>query len=93
MDSRLDPVGRAMLDDALAFACVGSAATVRQKLDAFVARTGADEIMATANIFEHDARKRSFEILAGIGRDLGAVRPEAAAGGGSEARANHAVRA
>lgn len=66
-DARLDPYGRAMLDDALACAIVGSAATVRDELDAFVRRTGADELMATANIFDHEKRKRSFEILAEVG--------------------------
>ena len=29
-------------------------------------RTGADELMVTANIFDHDKRKRSFEIVADV---------------------------
>ena len=33
-------------------------------LDDFVRRTGADELMVTANIFDHAKRKRSFEIVA-----------------------------
>jgi len=33
-------------------------------LTAFVARTGADEVMVTANIYDHAARVRSFEIAA-----------------------------
>jgi len=33
-------------------------------LDEFIARTGADELMVTANIFDHAKRKRSFEIVA-----------------------------
>jgi hypothetical protein len=37
---------------------------VREGLRAFVASTGADELMVTAQIFDHAARKRSFEILA-----------------------------
>jgi alkanesulfonate monooxygenase SsuD/methylene tetrahydromethanopterin reductase-like flavin-dependent oxidoreductase (luciferase family) len=53
-----------MLDDSLACAIVGSAAGVRDGLDAFVRRTGADELMVTANIFDHDKRKRSFAIVA-----------------------------
>ena len=68
-DARLDPYARAMLDDALACAIVGSAATVREGLAAFVRRTGADELMATANIFDHEKRKRSFTILADVGID------------------------
>ncbi len=93
MDSRIDPMGRAMLTDSLACACVGAASSVKQQLDAFLVRTQADEIMITANIFDHQARKRSFEIVAGIGRDIGAVKPAAAAGIASEAHQNPAARA
>jgi luciferase family oxidoreductase group 1 len=63
-DAMIDRYGRAMLDDALACAIVGAAGVVRDGLDAFVRRTGADELMVTANIFDHDKRKRSFEIVA-----------------------------
>jgi hypothetical protein len=37
---------------------------VREGVKAFVEATGADELMVTAQIFDHSARKRSFEILA-----------------------------
>jgi luciferase family oxidoreductase group 1 len=46
-------------------AIVGSPSTVRKGIDAFVARTGVDELMATAAIFDFEARLRSFELLAG----------------------------
>jgi len=65
MESRLDPSARALLDHALSCAVIGSPATVRAGLDAFVRRTGADEVMVTASIFDHGARLRSFEIVAG----------------------------
>ncbi len=65
-DARIVAYARAMLDDALACAIAGSAATVRDGLDAFIRRTGADEVMVTANIFDHDHRKRSFEIVAEV---------------------------
>jgi alkanesulfonate monooxygenase SsuD/methylene tetrahydromethanopterin reductase-like flavin-dependent oxidoreductase (luciferase family) len=64
MDSRIDAYGRAMLDDALACAIYGNVDTVRRGLNDFAERTGADEFMVTSNIFDHDKRKRSFEILA-----------------------------
>ena len=70
MDASLDSFGRAMLNDALACSVVGGPETVREGLRAFVASTGADELMVTAQIFDHDARKRSFEILAAVHRDL-----------------------
>jgi alkanesulfonate monooxygenase SsuD/methylene tetrahydromethanopterin reductase-like flavin-dependent oxidoreductase (luciferase family) len=53
-----------MLEDALACSIVGSAETVRDGLNAFVASTGADELMVTAQIFDPQARQRSYEILA-----------------------------
>jgi len=64
MDSRLDRYARAMLDDALACAIVGGPETVRRGLADFVARTGANELMVTANIYDHAKRKRSFQIVA-----------------------------
>jgi len=69
-DASLDPRGRAMLADALACSIVGGPAAVRQGLQAFIAATGADELMVTAQIFDPAARRRSFEILAGVHRDL-----------------------
>ena len=61
---------RAMLAQALSTAVVGSPETVKQGIDAFVRRTGADELMVTAQIFDHEARVRSFEILADVHREL-----------------------
>jgi luciferase family oxidoreductase group 1 len=65
-EASVDRYGRAMLADALSCAVVGGPDTVRDGLRAFVASTGADELMVTAQIFDHTARKRSFEILAGV---------------------------
>jgi luciferase family oxidoreductase group 1 len=45
---------------------VGSPATVARELERFVDRTAADELMVSCAVFEHSARLRSFEILAGI---------------------------
>jgi len=63
-DDGLEPMERAMLDSVLACAVVGSPQTVQDGLAAFIARTGADELMITAQIFNHEARRRSFEIFA-----------------------------
>src|SRR6202048_1082759 len=63
-EARLDPYARAILADALGTAIVGGPDTVRRGLDDFVRRTGADELMVTANLFDHAKRKRSFEIVA-----------------------------
>jgi alkanesulfonate monooxygenase SsuD/methylene tetrahydromethanopterin reductase-like flavin-dependent oxidoreductase (luciferase family) len=53
-----------MLNDALACAIVGAPDTVGDGLAAFVERTEADELMVTANIFDHMLRKRSFQLVA-----------------------------
>ncbi|GAA0602377.1 LLM class flavin-dependent oxidoreductase [Caenispirillum bisanense] len=58
------PAELEMVDHALQYAFVGTAATVRQELAEFVAATGADEVMVTAQIHEHAARLHSFRLLA-----------------------------
>jgi luciferase family oxidoreductase group 1 len=61
---RLDPRAQAMLDNALSCSIVGGPETVRRELAAFLASTGADELMVTAQVHDHAARLRSFAILA-----------------------------
>ncbi|HUC18535.1 MAG TPA: LLM class flavin-dependent oxidoreductase [Acetobacteraceae bacterium] len=73
LDKDLDPFARALLANFLACSIVGSAETVRQGLQEFVSSTGADELMATAQIFDHSVRMRSFEILADANRQLGST--------------------
>ena len=55
---------RALLDHLLSCSAIGSPATVKAATEAFVARTGANELMITSQIFDHQARLRSFELLA-----------------------------
>jgi alkanesulfonate monooxygenase SsuD/methylene tetrahydromethanopterin reductase-like flavin-dependent oxidoreductase (luciferase family) len=64
MESRMDPAARAMLNSALSQAIIGSPQTVAAGLAEFVAKTGADELMITSSIFDHQARVHSFEITA-----------------------------
>jgi luciferase family oxidoreductase group 1 len=66
---RLEPMAKAMLDQALACSVVGSPETVRRGVAAFARRTGADELMVTGQIFDHAARLRSYEILADVHRE------------------------
>ena len=61
---RLTPGDRQMIDEMLSFTVAGSAATVRRGLEALVARTGADELMVTSQIYDHEARLRSYELAA-----------------------------
>ena len=62
----LPPHFRDMLDDMLSCAAIGSPATVRRSLQEFIARTGADELIVTSQVYDHEARLRSFEIAAEI---------------------------
>jgi hypothetical protein len=39
---------------------------VRQGLQKFIASTGANELMLTAQIFDHAARLRSYEIVSEV---------------------------
>ncbi len=73
LDADLDPYARAMLASSLACSIVGAPETVRRGLQEFASSTGADELMVTAQIFDHDARKRSFEILADVHRQMAAT--------------------
>ena len=49
---------------------VGSPASVRAGIDAFLTLTEVNELMVTAHVFDHAARLRSFELVAGV-RDAG----------------------
>jgi alkanesulfonate monooxygenase SsuD/methylene tetrahydromethanopterin reductase-like flavin-dependent oxidoreductase (luciferase family) len=66
----LSPMERAMVAQSLSCTVAGSPETVRQGLAEFIARTGADELMITGQIFDHQARLRSFEIVAAARREL-----------------------
>lgn len=68
-ESRLAPHERAILDQTMAVAAIGSPGTVRQALQDFIAYTGADELMLATQIFDHQARLRSYEIVAGLRQD------------------------
>ena len=61
-EARLSSRERAMLDEQGACSAVGSPATVLGQMERFVERTGVDELMIASQIFDHDARVRSFEI-------------------------------
>ena len=62
-DTRAPP-HRALLDQVLACSAIGAAQTVRRDIRGFVERTGADELMITSQIFDHEARLRSYELVA-----------------------------
>ena len=61
---KVGPAENALLDSVLSCSAVGSVETVKKGVEAFVARTGADELMITSQVFDHVARLRSYELLA-----------------------------
>jgi luciferase family oxidoreductase group 1 len=54
---------RAMLRQVLSCSAIGSPATVKAAVESFLHRTDADELMVTAQIFDQQARLRSYELL------------------------------
>jgi luciferase family oxidoreductase group 1 len=67
MDDLWTPAERAGVEHALSRAIVGSPETVRAGLTLFAADTRVDEVMVTAQIYDHAARVRSYEIVAEVG--------------------------
>jgi luciferase family oxidoreductase group 1 len=60
------PPEKLMVERALACAVIGDADTVAAGIEAFIARHRPDELMVTANVFDHAARRHSFEIAASV---------------------------
>ena len=58
------PVERARVAQNRMKLSVGSPTTVKGKLDALIAATQADEVMITTMIYDHEARKHSYELIA-----------------------------
>jgi luciferase family oxidoreductase group 1 len=65
-EERISPSEKMMLDQLSPGTVCGSPDSVREGLAAFIARTGADELMVTAQVFDHAARVRSYEITAEV---------------------------
>ncbi|MFL6850852.1 MAG: LLM class flavin-dependent oxidoreductase [Sphingomicrobium sp.] len=54
---------RAVLRSVLSASAIGSPETAQRKVEEFVRSTKADELMVTAQVYDHEARLRSFELL------------------------------
>jgi alkanesulfonate monooxygenase SsuD/methylene tetrahydromethanopterin reductase-like flavin-dependent oxidoreductase (luciferase family) len=66
MEGRWSVMEKAGVERSLGESIVGSRTTVQRGLEAFIERTGVDEVMVTASIYDHAARLRSFEIVAEV---------------------------
>ena len=65
-----------MLERALAVSFIGTPDMVRRGLESFVAKTAADELIVVSQIYDHQARLRSYELTAQV-RDALSVAPVA----------------
>ena len=54
---------RAILRSVLSASAIGSPETARRQLTEFVERTKPDELIVTAQVYDHQARLKSFELL------------------------------
>ena len=70
MDGRWTPAEEAALAHRTQYTLVGSAETVRHRLEQVLDETAADEVIAVAQIYDHAARVRSYEIGASVFRQL-----------------------
>jgi luciferase family oxidoreductase group 1 len=70
MDTYWNAVEKPAVEHKMTYAFVGSGETVKTGIEALIADTEADELIATARIFEPSACLRSLEILAQVRRLL-----------------------
>jgi luciferase family oxidoreductase group 1 len=66
MEGLWTPAERAQVEQMTRVSVVGSPESIRRGLEAIVDATGVDELMLTGQIFDHQARLRSFEIAAEV---------------------------
>lgn len=64
IDAWWTPAEKAQAERWLARSFVGAPPRVRAGLEAFVAETGADELIIVSDLYDHAARKRSLELTA-----------------------------
>ncbi|MNW39078.1 Limonene 1,2-monooxygenase [compost metagenome] len=62
------PEEKALIQRQLGFSAIGSPTTVRAKLEEIVQVTHADELIVAAQIYDHSARLRSYELLSKLAR-------------------------
>jgi luciferase family oxidoreductase group 1 len=57
---------RAILRQVLSASAIGSPETARRSLEQFLERTKADELIVTSQLYDHQARLRSYELLSQV---------------------------
>lgn len=69
MDDIWSDAEKAAILQMMKYTFIGSRETVKDKLQRFLNETQVNEIMVTSHIYEHAARLRSYEILAGLWKE------------------------
>ncbi|MDQ6860141.1 MAG: LLM class flavin-dependent oxidoreductase [Verrucomicrobiota bacterium] len=67
---RMSPAEQNAMANRSMYSVVGARETVKQRLRRIIDETGADELIAVSQIYDHAARLRSYEIAAEIFREL-----------------------
>jgi len=69
-EATLGAAERALLAEFTVCSAVGGPETIANDLRAFAERTAADELMISSQIFDHEARLKSYQLLADVHRTL-----------------------
>ncbi|MDF2430478.1 MAG: hypothetical protein JWP44_109 [Mucilaginibacter sp.] len=64
MDDIWNIYEREAVEQMLGYSFIGSVQTIKKEMQAFVDRTGIDEVMITSHIFDHTAKMRSYKLFA-----------------------------
>ncbi|MGC5327239.1 LLM class flavin-dependent oxidoreductase [Brevibacillus sp. SYSU BS000544] len=70
MDELWTPLEKNTLQEQLRYTFVGNEESVQRQLQSFLDETGADEIMINSQIYDHQARLHSYEIVSHIAGKL-----------------------
>ncbi|MGE0740777.1 MAG: LLM class flavin-dependent oxidoreductase [Hyphomonadaceae bacterium] len=65
-EQALTDTERAQLESVFECSAIGAPETVKRSIAAFIARTGADELILASHIYDHAARVRAYEIVAEV---------------------------
>ena len=66
IESYWSPMEKLQVERMLARSIVGGPATVKARMAALIAETGADELMIVSDVYDHQTRLGSFERIAGL---------------------------
>ena len=62
----LPPMQRSMLEQVLSCSAIGAPDTVQARMASFIEQVQPDELIITSQMFDHQARLRSYEIVAAV---------------------------